>query len=848
MSGGFATLNFGFVPDGDNEIASFLRNTSTLVQINESGPPVAGQVLVATGADKAIWSDTPENQSLEEVLNVGNATGANDIIVQQKLTMSPVPQPQNTLNLLSVSVIEGTPLSTALDGVIEGSYVFDRVGKAMYYFDGDVWVQMFDILNNVPNLQQVSDSGNTTTTAINVQATLTADEVRTNQLRPQTGNTIAVANNLAATGDVSANAFTSPDATIKVRKPISSFTPGDDVIIDDDLTITGTLNVQGTIFTDGNGCIQFNDCARMPQGVPQGTTSVFTLTGINGAGPPTSDAGDGILGGSLAWGGDDRFYLFNGATWERVGTVVSVGLTAPPEFVVGNSPITSSGNITLTKATQAANTVYSGPAAGPAQQPTFRQLTSADIPAGVGSQNLAQVLIEGNTSGANPINITDGQELQYDERKALINNRPEFPLEYTVAALDTIQFGQFTQARNNFGVAVGNFCWANGVSSASFGNSARAIAQESCALGVNAEVDNVAYTGSTAVGYNSRCTKNNQVGISNPIGETLVRGTLVVDNNATHNGDVLITTQNAVLQATDVLDINQTGTYAITATDIYEHNTIQRRGLTGNITDNVPDLVNSTELPALTHKIMTLVNDTDYEWTIGQTAGTPSGRNYVMLPPGEQINNNPGTFNFIALPVRSTSVFRVEWEGTSINRWVCLSIARTTDLSPIIPTLQQVSNAGATTTNTLVVNGLTFGPGTINGGNGVVADWSFNNIVVNRSLLYFNVFPPTIASDANCTATLVAPSANNCGTINLTGITNVPGEQFNAEIQFGLPFPIDSNVSVVISAKGSARFYDYNMFVLSSSNTNFFVQGIQPGAITTTCAIDYHVCVIRPTI
>lgn len=63
-----------------------------------------------------------------------------------------------------------------------------------------------------------------------------------------------------------------------------------------------------------------------------------------------------------------------------VGTVTSVALTVPSEFSVSGSPITSSGTLAVTKATQSANRVFAGPTSGSAAQPTFRALVSADIP------------------------------------------------------------------------------------------------------------------------------------------------------------------------------------------------------------------------------------------------------------------------------------------------------------------------------------------------------------------------------------------------------------------------------------------------------------------------------------
>lgn len=61
--------------------------------------------------------------------------------------------------------------------------------------------------------------------------------------------------------------------------------------------------------------------------------------------------------------------------------VTSVGLSAPPEFTVSGSPVTSSGTLTFTKAVQANSTVFAGPVTGGPSQPTFRllSLTNGDM-------------------------------------------------------------------------------------------------------------------------------------------------------------------------------------------------------------------------------------------------------------------------------------------------------------------------------------------------------------------------------------------------------------------------------------------------------------------------------------
>lgn len=60
--------------------------------------------------------------------------------------------------------------------------------------------------------------------------------------------------------------------------------------------------------------------------------------------------------------------------------MTSVALAAPAELVVSGSPVTTSGTLTLTKATQAANLVWAGPTIGAAAQPSFRSLVAADLP------------------------------------------------------------------------------------------------------------------------------------------------------------------------------------------------------------------------------------------------------------------------------------------------------------------------------------------------------------------------------------------------------------------------------------------------------------------------------------
>jgi hypothetical protein len=61
--------------------------------------------------------------------------------------------------------------------------------------------------------------------------------------------------------------------------------------------------------------------------------------------------------------------------------VTSVALALPSIMSVSGSPVTSSGTLTGTLTTQAVNSIFAGPSSGSAAAPTFRALTTADIPA-----------------------------------------------------------------------------------------------------------------------------------------------------------------------------------------------------------------------------------------------------------------------------------------------------------------------------------------------------------------------------------------------------------------------------------------------------------------------------------
>ena len=64
----------------------------------------------------------------------------------------------------------------------------------------------------------------------------------------------------------------------------------------------------------------------------------------------------------------------------NLGGVSSVALSLPNVFTVSGSPVTSSGTLSATLATQPANRIFAGPGTGADSAPTFRALVASDIP------------------------------------------------------------------------------------------------------------------------------------------------------------------------------------------------------------------------------------------------------------------------------------------------------------------------------------------------------------------------------------------------------------------------------------------------------------------------------------
>jgi hypothetical protein len=199
---------------------------------------------------------------------------------------------------------------------------------------------------------------------ISTTGSLSYDTVRAFVLVEATGGTGGISVNLPTAIGNSGKVF----VISKVDSAVGSVTIAATVgqLIDGQTTFVLTAQWQAVIVqSDGANWMVWNrSIALQHGGVANGSQNVLNLQA--GSNVTITDNGTGTL--TIA------------STASGSGSVTSVGISAPSVFTVSGSPITASGTLALSLASQAANSAWMGPTTGGSTAPVFRALVLADLP------------------------------------------------------------------------------------------------------------------------------------------------------------------------------------------------------------------------------------------------------------------------------------------------------------------------------------------------------------------------------------------------------------------------------------------------------------------------------------
>jgi hypothetical protein len=244
------------------------------------------------------------------------------------------------------------------------------------------------------------------------------------------------------------------------------------------------------------------------------------------------------------------------------GTVTSVALSAPAQFSVTGSPVTTSGTLALAWASQTANTVLAGPTSGGSAAPTFRALVAADIPSLSGSyinnstsaQASANFNIGANGVIGGTLGVTGTSTLGVVNASGLVTGTAG--LTITGAAVNL-------NASSNFAVNIGT---GTTTSTVTIGNSANALT-----------VSAPATFGATGTGL--AVTNNATVGGTLGVTGAVTGGTYnsqTISSAASFTGSVAIATTlsvtgastQAAITASGIITFSQNGAASASAVNI----------------------------------------------------------------------------------------------------------------------------------------------------------------------------------------------------------------------------------------------------------------------------------------
>ena len=255
--------------------------------------------------------------------------------------------------------VAGSPITTS------GTLAISLSGTALPVANGGTGVTTSTgttnvVLSNSPVLVTPDLGTPSALVGTNITGTATAftsSNVTTNA--NLTGDVTSVGNaSTLATVNSNVGAFTNANITVNSKGLITAAASG---------SPGGVTSVTGTSPVVSSG----------------GTTPAISLAAGYGdtLNPYASKTANFVLAAPDGTAGVPTFRALTTADIPALSYVTSVALSLPSIIAVTGSPVTTSGTLTGTLTTQAANAIFAGPSSGAGAAPTFRALTTADIPA-----------------------------------------------------------------------------------------------------------------------------------------------------------------------------------------------------------------------------------------------------------------------------------------------------------------------------------------------------------------------------------------------------------------------------------------------------------------------------------